>query len=114
MAAMQEMMKRTNEDIPMNRMADADEVGRFSRAFSFGCLQPISPARFSCRDGGTVSQTLKYSCFVYKVAWHYSYYARRLFYYAISHNRGLALERHACQVLSFNIGFFTRRLIRNY
>ena len=51
MAAMQEMMKRTNEDIPMNRMADADELAGLAVLLASDASSYITGQVF-VQDGG--------------------------------------------------------------
>ena len=51
MAAMQEMMKRTNEDIPMNRMAEADELAGLAVLLASDASSYIT-GQIIAQDGG--------------------------------------------------------------
>jgi gluconate 5-dehydrogenase len=51
MAAMQEMMKKTNEDIPMNRMADADEMAGLAVLLASDASSYIT-GQVIAQDGG--------------------------------------------------------------
>ena len=51
MAAMQEMMKKTNEDIPMNRMADANEIAGLSVLLASDASSYIT-GQVIAQDGG--------------------------------------------------------------